>query len=368
MKEETGDETVLDVLERRGLTRRAFLQVCAAVTSALALSPAEAARITQVLASKPRPTVIYLSYQECTGCLESLTRSFSPGIASLIFNDISLAFNDTLQAAAGEAAEEAKDSAMKKAWGKYVLIVDGAVPLAENGAYCTVAGRSAVSDLRHAASGAAAVVAVGTCASFGGLPYAAPNPTGAVPVSEIVRDRPIINVSGCPPIAEVITGVIIYYTTFGLPALDRLHRPMSFYGNSIHDRCYRRPFYDRGMFAKTFDDEGARQGWCLYELGCKGPVTHNACPTMKWNGGTSYPIESGHPCLGCSEPDFWDKGGFYRPLSVPTGHWSRAGVMGAAAAAGVVAGLGAAVAARVRQDRTHKPDAGGDTNQKTPKS
>ena len=363
MNDET--ETVGDVLEKRGFTRRAFLQLCAAVSATLALSPADAAEMARRLQYAPRPTVIYLSYQECTGCLESLTRSFSPGLASLIFNDISLAFNDTLQAAAGKAAEAAKDGAMKKAWGKYILIVDGSVPLDKGGVYCTVAGRSAVSDLKHAASGAAAVVAVGTCAAFGGLPYATPNPTGAVPVSEIVRDRPIINVSGCPPIAEVITGVIVYYTTFGLPALDHLRRPTIFYANSIHDRCYRRPFYDRGMFAKTFDDEGARQGWCLFELGCKGPVTHNACPTMKWNGGTSFPIESGHPCLGCSEPGFWDKGGFYRPLSAPTGHWSRAGVIGGAAAAGAVVGLGVAAVARSRQDRARK-NSHTDPNKKNP--
>ncbi len=348
------DETIMDVFGRSGLTRRAFLQLCATVSASLALSSADAAELAKRLEYAQRPTVIYLSYQECTGCLESLARSFSPGLASLIFNDISLAFNDTLQAAAGTAAEGAKDAAMKGAWGKYLLIVDGAVPLSQNGAYCTVAGRSAVSDLKHAASGAAAVVAVGTCAAFGGLPYAAPNPTGAVPVSEIVRDRPIINVSGCPPIAEVITGVIMYYTAFGMPALDHLHRPTNFYANSIHDRCYRRSFYDRGLFAKTFDDEGARQGLCLFELGCKGPITHNACPTMKWNGGTSFPIESGHPCLGCSEPGFWDKGGFYRPVSTPTGHWSRAGVLGGAAAAGAVVGLGVAAVARSRQGRAHK--------------
>lgn len=367
MNDETGEiETIGEVLEKRGFTRRAFLQLCATMSAALALSPAEAMEMTKRLQYTPRPTVIYLSYQECTGCLESLTRSFTPGLASLIFNDISLAFNDTLQAAAGEAAEAAKDSAMKKAWGKYVLVVDGSVPLHNDGVYCTVAGRSAVSDLKHAASGAAAVVAVGTCAAFGGLPYAAPNPTGAVPVSEIVRGRPVINVSGCPPIAEVITGVIMYYTTFGVPALDHLHRPTNFYANSIHDRCYRRPFYDRGMFAKTFDDEGARQGWCLYELGCKGPITHNACPTMKWNGGTSFPIESGHPCLGCSEPGFWDKGGFYRPLSVPTGHWSPAEVIGGAAVAGAVVGLGVAAVGRSRRNRARK-DSQPDPNKKNPK-
>ena len=116
-----------------------------------------------------------------------------------------------------------------------------------------------------------------------------------------------------------MAGTIAYLVTFDkLPDLDDLNRPKSFFGDTIHDRCYRRPFYDKGLFAKSFDDEGARQGWCLYEVGCKGPITHNACATLKWNGGVSFPIQSGHGCLGCSEPNFWDKGSFYTPLSAST--------------------------------------------------
>jgi len=130
--------------------------------------------------------------------------------------------------------------------------------------------------------------------------------------------------------------VLTQFLTFGIPELDELHRPMAFYGKSIHDRCYRRPFYDRGLFAETFDDEGARKGWCLYKLGCKGPTTYNACATTKWNEGTSFPIQSGHPCLGCSQPDFWDAGGFYQALSIPTGDISRAAVYGVGA--GIAAG------------------------------
>jgi hydrogenase small subunit len=168
-----------------------------------------------------------------------------------------------------------------------------------------------------------------------------PNPTGAVPVSAVVRDKPVINVSGCPPLPMVITGVLAHYLTFGkLPELDEYGRPLAFFGQSIHDRCYRRPFYDKGLFAETFDDEGAKKGWCLYRLGCKGPMAYNACATMKWNGGTSWPIESGHPCLGCSEPDFWDAGGFYRALSVPTADIATTaavgGLLGAAAGGAAV--------------------------------
>ncbi|HYW92992.1 MAG TPA: hydrogenase small subunit [Gammaproteobacteria bacterium] len=356
-REET--QTVGEVLEAQGISRRSFLKFCAATASMLAMPPLMGRAMAKQLASMKRPSVIYLSFQECTGCLESLTRSFSPTLETLIFNVISLDYDDTLMAAAGEAAEKAKDEAMRKNRGKYLLIVDGAVPLGDGGVYHTAAGRSAEQILAEASKGAAAVVAVGTCAAFGGLPLAAPNPTGAVPVSHLVRDKPVVNVSGCPPIPAVITGTLIHYYTQGrLPDLDGHGRPLAFYGNSIHDRCYRRPFYDKGQFAKSFDDEGARNGWCLWELGCKGPVTSNACATMKWNEGTSFPIESGHPCLGCAEPGFWDGGSFYSPLA--TGKWGRAGQMRpkevaaiAAPAAGVGALVGAGAAAWARGRRRH---------------
>jgi len=140
----------------------------------------------------------------------------------------------------------------------------------------------------------------------------------------------------------------VQYLTFGkLPELDALGRPKAIYGQNIHDRCYRRPFYERGQFAETFDDEGAKQGWCLYKLGCKGPVTDNACATTKWNNGTSFPIEAGHGCIGCSEPRFWDKGGFYQPLS--TGDWGSGRTVAAAAGAGIALGAVAAALGRKRQ-------------------
>jgi len=139
----------------------------------------------------------------------------------------------------------------------------------------------------------------------------------------LIKDKPVINIPGCPPIPTVISGVLAHYLTFGsIPECDDLGRPKVFYGQSIHDRCYRRPFYDKGLFAESFDDEGAKKGWCLYRIGCKGSMAHNACATLKWNQQTSWPVESGHGCLGCSEPDFWDGGGFYNALSIPQGAYS----------------------------------------------
>jgi hydrogenase small subunit len=334
------DKTLGDALRSRGISRRSFLKFCAATASMMALPPSMVPAIASALEKAKKPSVIWMSFQECTGCTESLTRAHSATVENLIFDSISLDYHHTLQAASGHAAEAAREAAMEENFGKYLLVVDGSIPV-DNPGYSTIAGISNYDMLMESAKGAAAIIAVGTCATYGGIPHANPNPTGAVSVGDLIKDKPIINVPGCPPIPVVITGVLTHFLTFGtIPKLDHLGRPMTFYGQSIHDRCYRRPFYDKGLFAKTFDDEGAKKGWCLYELGCKGPTTYNACATTKWNNGTSFPIEAGHPCIGCSEPDFWDGGGFYKALSMPTENISQTAIYAAAgaAAAGVAVG------------------------------
>jgi len=344
--------TVGEILQAKGVSRRGFLKYCATTASLLALPPSMIPRIARALENARRPSVIWLSFQECTGCTESLTRSASPTVEGLIFDAISLDYHHTLQAASGEAAEAARHAAMQENDGQYLVLVDGSIPLGNPG-FSTIAGISNVEMLKETVAGAAAVVSIGSCASFGGIPGADPNPTGAVSVMDLVKDKPVINIPGCPPIPMVMTGVLVHYLTFGtLPELDHLHRPLTYFGQTIHDRCYRRPFYEQGKFAETFDDEGAKAGWCLYKLGCKGPVTYNACATVKWNQGTSFPIESGHPCLGCSEPGFWDKGGFYNPLS--TARFGGSAKMAAAAAAGVALGVAAAAAGRRRQAKITK--------------
>jgi hydrogenase small subunit len=341
--------TLGERLSARGVSRRAFLKFCASMASIMALPPALAAEMAEKLARARRQSVIYLSFQECTGCLESLTRAHTATLENLLFDLISLDYQHTIMAPSGTAAETSLEQAIKENHGKYIVIVDGAIPMGDP-AFGTVAGRSMVEILRETAKGAAAIIAVGTCASFGGIPRANPNPTGAVPVADVVKDKPIINVPGCPPIPVVMTGVVAHYLTLGtIPELDSLGRPKVFFGDTIHDRCYRRPFYDQGKFAKTFDDEGARNGWCLYELGCKGPTTYNACATVKWNGGVSFPIESGHGCLGCSEPNFWDAGSFYAPLSSPTVDVKT--LAGAAVAVGAAAGVAFGLYDRARRKR-----------------
>jgi hydrogenase small subunit len=344
-------KTLGESLREHGVSRRGFLKFCTATTSMMALPPSMTSVIAAALERARRPSVIWLSFQECTGCTESLTRSHSPTVENLILDVISLDYHHTLQAASGDAAELARTQAMEENHGTYLVVVDGALPGPDsNMGYSTIAGHSNYDILMETVEGAAAVVAVGSCAAFGGLPQAAPNPTGAVAVQELVQDKPVVNVSGCPPVPMVITGVLAHYLTFGrLPELDEYNRPKAFFGQSIHDRCYRRPFYDKGLFAQSFDDEGAKKGWCLYRLGCKGPSTYNACATMRWNAGTSWPIEAGHPCLGCSEPDFWDAGGFYRVLSTPS--VDAGNTLFAAGLSGAVIG-GAAAAVATKQART----------------
>jgi hydrogenase small subunit len=349
-------KTLGEALRAHGVSRRGFLKYCSATASLMALPPSMVPAIAKALDKARRPSVIWLSFQECTGCTESLTRSHAPTIETLIFDHISLDYHHTLQAAASDAAEAAREAAMHDNRGQYLVVVDGSIPLGNPG-YSTIAGISNREMLEETVADAAAVIAVGSCAAFGGLPHAAPNPTGAVSVSDIVTDKPVMNVPGCPPIPTVISGTLAHFLVFGgLPELDNLGRPKVFFGQSIHDRCYRRPFYDKGLFAESFDDEGARKGWCLYRLGCRGPMTYNACATAKWNQGSSWPIEAGHGCLGCSEPDFWDGGGFYNALSIPDSDVARNAGYGMAV--GVAAGAAAGMLNRRKRaaaEKEHEP-------------
>jgi len=307
-------------LTRNDISRRSFLKICSTFASLLALPSDALPALSEKLRQATRPSVIWLSFQECTGCTESLTRSHAPTIEDLIFNFISLDYHHTLQAAAGEAAEAARLTTMKQFFGQYLLIVDGSIPIGNGGVYSTIAGKTNLEILKECTVGAKAVIALGSCAAFGGLPAASPNPTGATDVATLMNNgliakKTLVNLPGCPPLPIAISSVLAHFLAFDrFPALDDLNRPLSFYGNTVHERCSRYHFYQQEKFVERFDDEGAQKGWCLYKLGCKGPTTYNACSVYKWNQQTSSPIDSGHPCLGCSEPGFWDLGGFYRSL------------------------------------------------------
>jgi hydrogenase small subunit len=322
--------TFIEALTQQGVSRRSFMKFAAITASSLALSSQQARVFAAALAAAPKPTVIWLSFQQCTGCSESILRSYGPdlSIENLILNVISLDYHETLQVAAGYQAEKCRTDAMAAAYGKYVLIVDGSIPSGETEFWSCAAGNSNLASLNEAVQGAALVIALGTCATYGGIPAAYPNPTHASGYGDLVTKElvkatpgntlpPYLNISGCPPMAAVITGTIAYFLTKGLPALDSLKRPTVFYGATVHETCPRFEHWKANEFATSHGDAGAQQGYCLLHLGCRGPEVRNACTKLGWNMDPNddasrilknSPMHSGHGCLGCSEPNFWDTG------------------------------------------------------------
>jgi len=345
-------DSIWQSMQNKGYSRRDFLQFCSAAAVTAGLGKTGAAQVVSAFEKKEKPPVVWLHFQECTGCSESFIRASHPIVADALLDVISLNYSETLMAPSGFQAEKSLEDTIKNNKGKYILLVEGAVPTKDGGVYCMIAGKTAESNLKRVAADAAAVIAWGACASFGGVQAAKPNPTGARPISELV-DKPVINVPGCPPIADVMMSVITHILVLGrLPELDSQGRPKEFYGRRVHDTCYRRPNYDAGLFVESFDDENARKGYCLYKMGCKGPITYNACAVTKWNEGTSYPIQSGHGCIGCSEKGFWDNGPFYQHLASFPGFGieSTADTVGTAVGVATLAGVAAhAVVTNIRK-------------------
>jgi hydrogenase small subunit len=351
--------TLGDRLQARGVSRREFLDFCGKLAIVLGLGELAGPRVARALQAVLRPSVIWIQLQECTGCVESVLRTVEPTIGNLVLEAVSLDYSHTIMAAAGHQAEAALQQAMKDNAGKYLLIVTGSVPLADGGVYTTIGGRTAKAVLEEAAQGAAAIVAVGACAHWGSVQAARPNPTGAVGVAEVIKDKPVINVTGCPPIGDVVTATVAHFLTFNrLPATDSDGRPLFAYGKRIHDQCPRRAHFDAGQYVEVFDDENARKGWCLYHVGCKGPATFSPCPIFQWNGGISWPIGAGHPCIGCTERNFWDTmTPFYGRLPDVGGFGVERNVdiMGAALAIGATAGVAAhAIATGIHQARERR--------------
>ena len=355
------DEALGTYLEKRGVSRRDFVAFCSKMAAILGLGSLAAPRVAKALEALKRPSVIWIQLQECTGCVESVLRVSDPSIGDLVLDTISLDASEALMAGAGTAYESALQKAMKDNYGKYLLVVTGSVPLKDDGIYLTIAGRTAKAVIEEAAQGAAAVIALGACAHWGSVQAAKPNPTGAVGISEVIRNKPIVNIAGCPPIADVVTATIVNYLTFGrLPATDDDGRPLFAYGARIHDQCPRRANFDAGQFVETFDDDAARKAYCLYHVGCKGPATFSPCPIFQWNEGTSWPIGAGHPCIGCTERNFWDTmTPFYNRLPdiAGIGVERTADILGAALAVGAAGGVLAHAAATGVYQLSHKKKA-----------
>ena len=363
--------TIAEHLKASGVSRRSFLQLCSVLmaTAPLGLALTGKKSVLQMAAAigkTKRPSVIWLHFQDCTGCTETLLRTSAPDVVHLILDVISLDYHETLMAASGAQAEAALRSAISDNAAKFVLVVEGAIPTKDDGIYMQMGGRPALQVLREVAEQSAAVIAIGSCASWGGVPSADPNPTGAVGVDSVVSGKPIINLPGCPPNPYNLLAVVLEYVTMGkLPEMDELHRPKFAYDRVIHENCPRRGHFDAGRFALAFGDEGHRQGWCLYKLGCKGPVTHAACSTRHFNEIPGvWPIGIGAPCVGCTEKNVvWSLGTLdtvpihlatppdtYPPIFAANGKFKA----GAAALVGLAAGAigGAALVGAKRLPET----------------
>ena len=289
---------------KHSVDRRDFIRVCTMALAAVGIPYAAAAKVAQAIATKKlKPSVIWLHFQECTGCTESLLRTSHPAVSELILDLISLDYHETLFAAAGHQAEDALKKAMKENAGKYVCVIEGAIPTKENGIYCMVGGRTALEIAHEVADKAGAIIAIGSCASWGGVPSADPNPTGATGVPMILKGKTVVTIPGCPANPYNLLGTVLQYATFGtLPELDEKGRPKFAYGRTIHEHCPRRAHFDAGRFASKYGDEGHRLGYCLYKLGCKGPATYANCSTLSFGEVVdAWPIGIGHPCYGCTE-------------------------------------------------------------------
>ena len=316
-----------DLLEDQGVNRRDFMKWASAVTGMLMLPASFTPLVADAALLMNRAPVIWIELSDCAGNTEAMLRSDGPKIDEILLDIISLEFNETIMAASGHQAEAQLEDAMHTFKDKYLLFVEGAVPMGMNGQYGTIGaeGETMHDHLQRVAKHAAAIVAVGSCATFGGVPAASPNPTGAVGVMDVVKGKPLINIPACPANPANMVGVIIHYILTGqVPELDSLLRPKFAFGYRIHDNCERRAHFDAGEFVEEWGDEGAKNNFCLYKVGCKGPMTFNNCSIIRYNEGVNWPVGVGRGCIGCSEPDFWDKYAYERPMAnanikAPTG-------------------------------------------------
>ena len=347
---------IKEILEDEGVNRRDFLKWASATTAMLMLPASFTPLVAKAATLMNRVPVIWIELQDCAGNSEALLRSDGPKIDEILLDIISLEFHETLMAPSGHQAEKQLEDAVKTFKGKYLLFVEGSVPMGIDGYFGTIGAKAEtfIEHLRKLANDAAAVIAVGSCATFGGIPAAAPNPTDAKGVMDVIHGKPIVNIPACPANPANMVGVLLHYTLTGqLPELDSLLRPKFAFGYRIHDNCERRAHFDAGEFVEEWGDEGAKNNFCLYKMGCKGPMTFNNCSIIRYNEGVNWPVGVGRGCIGCSEPDFWDKYAYERPMAnanikAPTGGVEKTVDefgLGLLTAAGIGIGIHAAASA-----------------------
>ncbi|MCZ7665013.1 MAG: hydrogenase small subunit [Thermoleophilia bacterium] len=346
------------LLTERPLSRRDFLKACGTLAALMGVGQSAVPRIARALEdAAARPPVVWLDFQECLGCTESMTKSRYPDFLNVVLDMISLEYSEALMAGAGRQAEKNYADTVVGQPGKYVLVVEGSVATKIPNAM-TVGGRTSVDIAKEALTAAVLVVAVGNCASFGNVQAAYPNPTGAMGMLAFMEQEGIdtgklIQLPTCPVNPVHITTTISYFLTYGkVPPMDQWHRPLVHFGRKIHDECPRRAHFDEGRFVEVLGSAEEDERLCLYKVGCRGPHTYADCATVLWNNRANWCIGSGQ-CIGCAEKDFWDElVDFYRPMpgvAVPGFGGIRADAdtigIGLAAATGVAIAAHLAVSA-----------------------
>ncbi len=287
------------------LSRRSFLQLSTRLTALMGLSASAVPRVVEALEDLARGNapVLWLQGQSCSGCSVSTLNAESLSPVALLTQYICLQFHQTLSSATGQMALDTVNKAIDQKG--YLLVVEGAVP-AKMPRACTIGDEPFAEQLTRAARNAKAIVAVGTCASFGGIPAAENNPTGAVSVPAFLTSKgvnvPTIRIPGCPLNPDWLVGTLVHVLKFGLPQLDALGRPKLYFSRILHDQCPRFADYERERFAQAFGEEG-----CLFKLGCLGPITRTDCNLRHFNGGTNSCIRAGAPCIGCGGEEFATK-------------------------------------------------------------
>lgn len=305
------DETNFDAaLEMVDGAKKELNSWISMLTANMKLHPSFEILVKDAVKNLNKIPIIWLELADCSGNSEAFIKSANPAIEDLIFDYISLDYHELLMSSSGDFSETILEDIIKNHKNEYILIVEGAVPLGLDGKFLRIGakGKTGIELLKECAKDAALIIGVGSCAFDGGVVAASPNPTGAVGVSQALNRSDVINIPGCPTNPINIVGTLLYYMMFEeLPKLDRFNRPLWAYSQRIHDNCERRGHYELGEFVEQWGDDGAKNGWCLFHMGCKGPYANANCPMMKFNQNTSWPVQAGHGCMACTEMGFFDK-------------------------------------------------------------
>lgn len=286
------------------LTRRQFLKIFSSSAVGIGVTSLYNPVIINALAAGDgKPPIIWLQGAGCNGCSVSVLNTVHPKIAEVLLHVISMRYHPTVMAGSGKVAFNVIREVASEFKGKFILILEGGIPIADDGIYCTIGERdghhvSLLEEITSLSAEAGTLIAVGTCAAYGGIPSAKPNPTQIKGLAELTG-KTVVNVSGCPAHPDWVVGTLVHVLLFGVPELTDDRRPKMFYAKNLHENCPNYSFFANAKYAKKLSEDG-----CLVQQGCKGPISYADCPLRHWNSGVNWCIGSGTGCIACCEPNF----------------------------------------------------------------